>query len=288
MGRKIRNYFEGAVYHVIQRGNNKAFIFQKQADKIKLLDLLCETMQTENYHYKLLYYVIMDNHYHLIVETPSIDANVSRIFQRVNMLFAKYYNKVYERCGGIYGGRPSIILIENTGQLMQTLRYIAYNPVRAGIADKPDSYKWSAHSLILNHRKGMVDTELLFSKLYDDPKTSFENYKYLIESGRSEDGKLSLQKSEPDKPKSGSDLRMHSLNKLLFQHENGIEENIYRICTGDREPKIIGKRKEFIDLAYCKGYNKNEISKLLNMTRPGVSKALTRSEAVEGKLKPGV
>ncbi len=106
MGRKIRTYFEGAIYHVIQRGNNKAFIFQKQADKIKLLDLLHETMQTENYNYKLLYYVIMDNHYHLIVETPSIDANVSRIFQRVNMLYAKYYNKAYERCGGIYGGRP--------------------------------------------------------------------------------------------------------------------------------------------------------------------------------------
>jgi len=48
------------------------------------------------------------------------------------------------------------------------------------------------------------------------------------------------------------------------------------------------KRKEFIDLAYGKGYNKNEISKLLNMTKPGVSKALIRSVSVEGKLKLGV
>lgn len=288
MGRKIRTYFEGAIYHVIQRGNNKAFIFQKQADKIKLLDLLHETMQTENYGYKLLYYVIMDNHYHLIVETPSIDANVSRIFQRVNMLFAKHYNKVNDRCGGIYGGRPSIILIENTGQLMQTLKYIAHNPVRAGIVNNTDSYKWSAHSQIINHSKGLVDSEVLFNKLNDDPKKSLEMYINLIENGSSEDGNLNLQKLESDKPKFGNDPRLNSLNKLLFQYANGSEENIYRICTGDRDPKIIGNRKEFIDLAYGKGYNKSEISKLLNMTKPGVSKALIRSEAAERKLKPGV
>lgn len=242
-------------------------------------------MSDTEFHF---YYVIMDNHYHLIVETPSIDANVSRIFQRVNMLYAKYYNKAYERCGGIYGGRPSIVLIENTGQLMQTLRYIAYNPVRAGIVNKPDTYKWSTHSQILNHCKGIVDTELLLSKLHDVPKQSFEVYKNLIESMSYEEGELTLQQSEQDNVETGNDIRMKSLNKLLFKNENGVEETIYRICTGDRDPKIIIKRKEFIDLAYGKGYNKNEISKLLNMTKPGVSKALIRSVSVEGKLKLGV
>lgn len=280
MGRKPRIYFEGAIYHVIQRGNNKSFIYEKQMDKTKLLELVNETMHLEGYEFNLMYFVIMDNHYHLVVETPNALANVSHIFKRINMLYTRYYNKIYGRCGGLYGGRPSIILIEDTRQLMQTFRYIANNPVRAGIVSSPEKYEWSAYSLMNEFGNGIIESQLSLSRLHINSVKSIGIYNSLVQREYSENIVSKLRKTEFDLLKSYGDPQLDKLSSLLWQFGQGDEEILSRICSGVRDPKIAALKKQFITCAHNSGYDKQSIAKLLNMTRRGVDYVLARN--VEG------
>ena len=85
MGRKPRVEFQGAIYHVIKRGNNRDYIFQEREDKEDFLKCL-EVANDENV-FNLLGYVIMDNHYHLIIETKEMPLN--KIMQKVNNSYSK-------------------------------------------------------------------------------------------------------------------------------------------------------------------------------------------------------
>lgn len=274
MGRKLRVYFDGAIYHVIQRGNNKSFIYEKQTDKAKLLDLLNETMHLEGYEFNLLYFVIMDNHYHMVVETPNALVNVSHIFKRINMLYTKYYNKIYGRCGGLYGGRPSIILIEDTRQLMQTIQYITNNPVRAGIVSSPEKYKWSSYSILNEFGNETIESQSSLSRLLIKSAKSNGIHNNLTKNKYSENIASKLNKFDFDPLNSHSDPQMNKLRNLLWQFGQNDEEILNRICSGVRDPKIVAKKKQFIIYAYKGGYDKHSIAKLLNMTRRGVDYAL--------------
>ena len=101
MGRKLRELYNEALYHIIQRGNNRNYIYEDIMDKKMFFRLLLDTR--EKCGFKILYYVLMDNHYHLLVQTG--DITIDKIIQRLNTAYSKYYNKKYNRSGSIYGGR---------------------------------------------------------------------------------------------------------------------------------------------------------------------------------------
>ena len=90
MGRKPRIEFNGALYHVIQRGNNKEYIFNNNSYKQYFISKLKEFKEVMNF--EVYGYIIMDNHYHIIIR--SRDVNLSTIMQRVNNDFSKYYNDI--------------------------------------------------------------------------------------------------------------------------------------------------------------------------------------------------
>ena len=109
MGRKPRVEFQGAIYHVIKRGNNRDYIFQEREDKEDFLKCL-EVANDENI-FNLLGYVIMDNHYHLIIETKEMPLN--KIMQKVNNSYSKNYNKRHNRRDHVFGGRYKSILVND-------------------------------------------------------------------------------------------------------------------------------------------------------------------------------
>jgi len=84
------------------------------------------------------------------------------------------------------------------------------------------------------------------------------------------------------------DFQLENLRNFLWKCEKGDKEIFYRICSGDRDPKIIEKRRKFIVVAYTNGYNKNVIAKLLNMTRRGVSIAISRNADSGCLMEAGV
>lgn len=142
MSRPLRIEYEGAFYHVICRGERRDDIFRCSTDKEKFLKKLGETV--EKYGLFIHAYVLMDNHYHLLVETPR--ANLSPAMHQLNASYGNWFRCKYQVIGSVFQGRFKAILVEKDDYLKVLSAYIHLNPVRAGIAAKPESYPFSSYS----------------------------------------------------------------------------------------------------------------------------------------------
>jgi putative transposase len=171
MSRPLRIQFPGAVYHVTCRGNDRKEIFRDDEDRRAFLDLLEESR--EIYQIVLLAWVLMENHFHLILETPL--GNLDQFMRRFNISYTGYFNRKYERAGHLYQGRYKSLLVEKESYLSQQSRYIHLNPIRTKgteplpFAEKWDilySYPWSTLGGYLDERKKVpgVDYSLILEE----------------------------------------------------------------------------------------------------------------------------
>jgi putative transposase len=142
MPRQRRVYEPGLSHHVIQRGNNRGDIFVATADYWRLLTLVGAASRREQVD--VHGFVLMTNHFHLLV-TPQGKNALPRFMQRVDSLFAQYYNREYARIGTFWNGRYNGIPIGDERQWLTCLRYIEQNPVRAHMVEAPDRYQWSSY-----------------------------------------------------------------------------------------------------------------------------------------------
>ncbi|MHB1454837.1 MAG: transposase [Saccharofermentanales bacterium] len=190
MGRKPRNYHKGGIYHIYQRGNNRAYIFNDRYDKAMLLAIIKETM--DKYPCFFLYYVLMDNHYHLMIEM--IDDELGVVMRDINRCYSKYYNKKYDRIGTIFGDRYKSQIVSDTRYFLKLLHYMANNPVKADLVRHPSQYRWSAHCEMISKQARRIDREKLLSyigvSLPDAQKTYLETIEgddgYLTQPGTSQ------------------------------------------------------------------------------------------------------
>jgi putative transposase len=140
MPRPLRIEFPGAFYHIYARGNRKQPIFYSEEDRYYFLKVLHDV--NARLGVRIHVYCLMDNHYHLILETP--DSNLSRVMHLINTAYAIYLNRKREMCGHLFQSRFRAILIQ-TGTYARTLTtYIHGNPVRKKIVDLPEQYSWSS------------------------------------------------------------------------------------------------------------------------------------------------
>ena len=133
LGRELWIEYPGTVYHVIKRGNNREFIFDKPNDKNALLDGL--RIYKDKIGFTLFGYVIMGNHYHLIIKTHHIP--LQKIMQVINNRYSKYYNSVYQRTGHVFGGQYKAIPVQGDRYLLTLLRYVYQNLIRAMLCQYP-------------------------------------------------------------------------------------------------------------------------------------------------------
>ncbi len=141
MSRPLRLQFPGAVYHLTARGNAGQAIYLDDADRTRFLGLLGR--EVEQQRWRCHAYCLMDNHYHLLVETP--EANLSRGMGRLNMAYAQGFNRRHERAGHLFQGRYKAILVGKDSHLLELCRYLVLNPVRAGLVDSPMAWPWSSY-----------------------------------------------------------------------------------------------------------------------------------------------
>ena len=147
MARPLRLQLEGGIYHVMNRGNNGQLIFMDGADKALFIALLVG--EIERCGWKLHDYALMDNHFHLLVETP--EANLSSGMHNLEGTYAQAFNRRHKRRGHLFGDRFKSPLVEGGGYLMEVARYIALNPVRAGMVEHPRDYAWSSYRAKAGH-----------------------------------------------------------------------------------------------------------------------------------------
>ncbi len=165
MARPLRIEYPGAVYHVTSRGNEKKAIFRDDQDK----DTFLKTLHKVNDRYNWLChaYCLMDNHYHLLIETP--DANLSIGMRQLNGVYTQTYNRRHTRVGHLFQGRYKAILIQKESHLLEVSRYIVLNPVRAGIVEMPEEWKWSSYSSTAGREKAhlCLNRGWILSQFYD-------------------------------------------------------------------------------------------------------------------------
>lgn len=177
LGRPYREEVAGGYYHVIARGNNREYIFRKDIDKGYFLKLLNESRQPMRY--KLIGYVLMDNHYHLLIQT--MDIKLQKIMHQVNNKYSKYFNGMYERCGHVFQGRYKASPIREERCLIKVLAYIHQNPVKAGICKKVEEYKWSSDKFYRKNLNGFIETRTINEMLEKGFKESAKKYKEIMD-----------------------------------------------------------------------------------------------------------
>jgi putative transposase len=126
----------------MQRGNNRMPIFQSDTDYQVFIALLRRSIRQQPV--ALHAYVLMPNHFHLLVTPETADA-LARLMKALDGTYVLYYNRQHQRIGTLWNGRYRGILIEDERYWLTCLRYIEQNPVRAGIVRQPDGYRWSSY-----------------------------------------------------------------------------------------------------------------------------------------------
>ena len=133
MARPLRIEFEGALYHVTSRGNARQHIFLHDSDRKKFFDVLADVV--ERFQWICHAYCLMDNHYHLVIETP--EANLSRGMRQLNGVYTQVFHRRHGRVGHLFQGRYKAILVEKESYLLELAKYVVLNPVRAGLVSYP-------------------------------------------------------------------------------------------------------------------------------------------------------
>ena len=141
MARPLRISYPGAFYHVTSRGNERKAVFKSSGDRERFLGYLASASQ--RYDARVHAYCLMDNHYHLLLQTPR--ANLPEIMHHINGAYTTYFNVKRARSGHLLQGRYKAILVEIDGYAKELSRYLHLNPVRAKIVQAPEEYPWSSY-----------------------------------------------------------------------------------------------------------------------------------------------
>jgi putative transposase len=126
MTRPLRILIPGGFYHVTCRGNDRRAIYRDDQDRTVFLEKLRGSLA--NYQVDLHAYVLMANHFHLLVATPK--ANLSEFMRHFNISYTAAFNRRHRRVGHLYQGRFKAILVDQDGYLLELSRYVHLNPVR--------------------------------------------------------------------------------------------------------------------------------------------------------------
>lgn len=146
MARPPRMLAPETTYHVMARGNNRRRLYMDDHDRAGFVGLLDEVIAQREWTH--LGYCLMDNHFHLLVRT--LRADLPAGMTRLLGLYARRFNARHERVGHLFRDRYKAVVVENDRQLFATLRYIALNPVTAGIAHSPMEWTWSSYRALIS------------------------------------------------------------------------------------------------------------------------------------------
>jgi REP element-mobilizing transposase RayT len=149
MARPLRINYSGAFYHVTSRGNERKNVFKSKRDREKFFEYLDSA--TQRYDAVIHVFCLMDNHFHLLIETPS--GNLPQIMRHINGAYTTYFNVKRARSGHLFQGRYKAILVEIDEYAKELSRYIHLNPVRAKMVKTPEEYEWSSYQFYIGVKK---------------------------------------------------------------------------------------------------------------------------------------
>ena len=194
MSRPLRIEYPGAWYHVMNRGRRSEKIFSGPTDYYRFIDLLVDSC--EMWNVRINAFCLMPNHYHLLIHTP--DGNLSRCMRHINGVYTQRYNWIHDCDGQLFRGRFKSILVDGNSYLLQLVRYIHRNPLRSGLTDNMDNYKWSSHMGYISRAQkwDWLHKEFILSIISPDRVDQMKAYKRFV---RLDDDEKILQVFESHK-----------------------------------------------------------------------------------------
>jgi REP element-mobilizing transposase RayT len=145
MARPLRLEVPGGIYHITARANAGGWLFRDDVDRTCFLECYAQTLAERRWF--SLSYCLMGTHYHLLVETPT--TNLVRGMQQLNRSYAQRWHDRRGTHGHVFGGRYKSPLVQRDQHLLAAARYIARNPVAAGLCRRPEDWRWSAHRALV-------------------------------------------------------------------------------------------------------------------------------------------
>lgn len=140
MPRKARILSSTGIYHIMVRGINRQDIFLDNEDHLRYLETMRRIIIEEKA--QIMGYCLMNNHVHVLLREG--ETGISKIMKRLGTSYAFWYNWKYQRNGHVFQDRFKSECIEDDNYLKTVIRYILQNPLKAGMVEKPENYKWSS------------------------------------------------------------------------------------------------------------------------------------------------
>ena len=227
MPRPPRIEFEGALYHVMARGNGRKRIFLADDDHLRFLRQLRDNLQT---HDVVLHaYVLMPNHYHLLLRTRR--ANLSRFMQRLNTSYALYFRFKHDAPGHVFQGRYGAKLVENDEYLVALARYIHLNPVKvagksklakAERASRLAGFPWSSYPGYVRKKdqQPWICYDLL-EQFGNTPTAARRHYRAHVHACLMEDDRPLREALRASDHAIGSDSYVRQIEQSLQQRRSG-------------------------------------------------------------------
>ena len=181
MARPLRIEYDGALYHVTSRGNDRKTIFKDDSDRKLFLNILAQV--TDRFHWICYVYCLMNNHYHLVIETP--DGNLSKGMRQLNGVYTQAFNKRHGRVGHVFQGRFKAVLVQKDTHFLEVCRYVVLNPVRAKTVRHPRQWKWSSYGatagIVQPH--GCLTVDEILSHFGQRKPNAQEKYSEFVQAG---------------------------------------------------------------------------------------------------------
>jgi len=179
MGRSVRLQIAGGIYHVTTRGNRRQLIYAAEADYGFYCHLLASCVRRLGWRCHA--FCLMPNHYHLLLETP--EPNLSAGMQRLNGVYAKWFNEANGFEGHLFERRFRGISVETEPHALELSRYIVLNPVRAGLCKRPADWPWSSYAAMTDgtSRPEFLTCEWLLAQFGPDLGRAREAYAAFVD-----------------------------------------------------------------------------------------------------------
>jgi putative transposase len=275
MARPLRIEYDGAVYHITSRGNARKPIYKEDEDRRIFLEVVHRAKTRYNWLFHA--YCLMNNHYHLIIETP--DGNLSHGMRQLNGVYTQLFNKRHKRVGHILQGRYKAILIQKESHLLEASRYVVLNPVRVKSVKNPDEWKWSSYRGTAGNEKPhpCLTKDWILGQFGSKRRQSEKKYREFVMDG------IGGEKIWKD-VKGQSILGEDEFIKMFLNHVKGYEEvkeipknqryiekpGVAELLKGTKGRKEINRKAKEVVERY--GYSQKEIAEYLGIHYSTVSR----------------
>jgi REP element-mobilizing transposase RayT len=181
MPRQPRTDHPGAIHHVTARGNNRQPVFRDDADNWVFLQMLGATCSTHNL--VAVAWCLMGNHFHLVLE--SREGGLGAAMHQLTHGYAKRYNNRHRHSGHVFLGGYQSMLVNRDAYLLEVVRYVLLNPVRAGMCRSAGDWRWSSAREALDQRPcpTWADFSIIYGLLEPENGRPAEHLARFLERG---------------------------------------------------------------------------------------------------------